>query len=160
MLLLWWMPVLLWQGGADWSRSCGPSHRVRGLPACMCECMLAQSCPLCLTLCDPIDCSPPSSSVHGISQARVLEWVIMPSSRRPSRPRDQTCISCISCIDRQICYCWATREANVYLTQFSSVSQSCLTLCDPMHCSTPGLPVHHQLPELTQIYVHRVSDAI
>ena len=84
-------------------------------------CMLAQSCPLCLTLCDPIDCSPPSSSVHGISQARILEWVVMPSSRRPSRPRDQTCISCISCIDRQIHYCWATREANVYLTQFSSV---------------------------------------
>ena len=36
----------------------------------------------------------------------------------------------------------------------------CLTLCDPMNCSTPGLPVHHQLPEFTQIHVHRVSDAI
>ena len=45
--------------------------------------------------------------------------------------------------------------------QFSSVqSLSCLTLCDPMDCSTPGLPVHHQLPELTQTHVHRVSDAI
>ena len=44
--------------------------------------------------------------------------------------------------------------------QFSSVSQSCLTLCDPMNRSTPGLPVHHQLPEFTQIHVHRVSDAI
>ena len=44
--------------------------------------------------------------------------------------------------------------------QFSSVSQSCLTLCDPMNCSTPGLPVHHQLPEFTQTHVHRVSDAI
>ena len=44
--------------------------------------------------------------------------------------------------------------------QFSSVSQSCLTLCDPMDCSTPGIPVHHQLLEFTQTHVHRVSDAI
>jgi len=44
--------------------------------------------------------------------------------------------------------------------QFSSVVQSCPTLCDPMNCSTPGLPVHHQLPEFTQTQVHRVGDAI
>ena len=44
--------------------------------------------------------------------------------------------------------------------QFSSVAQSCLTLCDPMGCSTPSLPVHHQLPELILIHVHPVSDAI
>ena len=44
--------------------------------------------------------------------------------------------------------------------QFSSVTQSCPTLCDPMNRSTPGLPVHHQLPECTQTHVHRVSDAI
>ena len=44
--------------------------------------------------------------------------------------------------------------------KFSSVAQSCPTLCDPMNCSMPGLPVHHQLPELTQTHVHRVSDAI
>ena len=44
--------------------------------------------------------------------------------------------------------------------QFSSVTQSCLTLCDPMNRSTPGLPVHHQLPEFTQTPVHRVGDAI
>ena len=42
----------------------------------------------------------------------------------------------------------------------SSVTQSCLTLCNPMDCSTPGFPVHHQLPELAQTHVHRVSDAI
>ena len=42
----------------------------------------------------------------------------------------------------------------------SSVAQSCLTLCNPMDCSTPGLPVHHQLPELAQTHIHRVSDAI
>ena len=44
--------------------------------------------------------------------------------------------------------------------QFSSIAQSCLTLCNPMNCSTPGLPVHHQLPEFIQTHVHRVSDAI
>ena len=44
--------------------------------------------------------------------------------------------------------------------QFSSVAQSCPTLCDPMNRSTPGLPVHHQLPEFTQTRVHRVCDAI
>ena len=44
--------------------------------------------------------------------------------------------------------------------QFSSFAQSCPTLCDPMNHSTPGLPVHHQLPESTQTHVHRVSDAI
>ena len=47
-----------------------------------------------------------------------------------------------------------------YSVQFSSVSQSCLTLCNPMNCSMPGLPVHHQLLEITQTHVHRVSDAI
>ena len=44
--------------------------------------------------------------------------------------------------------------------QFSSVIQSCLTLCDPMNCSMPGLPVRHQLPEFTQTHIHRVGDAI
>ena len=44
--------------------------------------------------------------------------------------------------------------------QFSSVAQSCPTLCDPMNRSTPGLPVHHQLPEFTQTHVHRAGDAI
>ena len=46
------------------------------------------------------------------------------------------------------------------LSQFTSATQSCPTLWDPMDCSTPGLPVHHQLPELTPSHVHRVSDAI
>ena len=52
--------------------------------------------------------------------------------------------------------------SKVYLlkAQFSSVTQSCPTLCDPMNCSMPGLPVHHKLPEFTQTHVHRVGDAI
>ena len=47
-----------------------------------------------------------------------------------------------------------------FSVQFSSVTQSCLILCDPMSCSTTGLPVHHQLPESTQTHVHQVGDAI
>ena len=51
-------------------------------------------------------------------------------------------------------------EWTLVLDQFSSVAQSCLTLCDPMNHSTPGLCVHHQLPESTQTHVHQVGDAI
>ena len=48
----------------------------------------------CLTLCNPMDCSQPGSSVHGILQARILEWIAMPSSRGSSQPRNQTRVSC------------------------------------------------------------------
>ena len=68
-------------------------------------CLVAQSC---LTLCSPVDCSLPGSSIHGISQARILEWVAMPSSRGSSRPRDQTQVSCIA---GRFFTDWATREA-------------------------------------------------
>ena len=67
-----------------------------------------------------------------------------------------------SCIAGRFFTIWATREAfkSIYSVQFSSVTQSCLTLCDPVNCSMPGLPVHHQLPEFTQTHIRRVSDAI
>ena len=55
---------------------------------------------LCLILCDPVDCSPPGSSVHGILQARILEWVAISFSRGSSWPGNWTCISQISCIGR------------------------------------------------------------
>ena len=55
----------------------------------------AQSC---LIFCDPMDYSPPSSSVHGIFQAKILEWVAIPFSKASSQLRDQTCVSCISCM--------------------------------------------------------------
>ena len=58
---------------------------------------------------------------------------------------------------QSVSFGWSTKSVSV---QFSSVTQSCPTLCNPMNCSTPGLPVHHQLPECTQIHVHRVSDVI
>ena len=83
------------KGLGDWSLenkyACVP---LRG--SCLCLKSL-QSCP---TLCDPLDHSPPGSSVHGILQARILEWVAISSSRGSSQQRDRNCISCISCIGR------------------------------------------------------------
>ena len=90
---------------------------------------VAQSYP---ALSNPMNCSLPGSSVHGIFQARVLEWCAIAFSILYSR----------------------------YLVQFSLVSQSCPILCDPMDCSIPGFSVHHQLPELAQIHVYWVGDAI
>ena len=75
--------------GMHWSpeaRIPAPGQWLSGSAAC------AQSR---LTLCDPTDCSPPGSSVHGILQARILEWVAMPFSRGSSHPRDWTQVSCI-----------------------------------------------------------------
>ena len=70
--------------------------------------MLVSVAKLCQTLCNPMDCSLPGSSVHGIFQARILEWVAISSSRGSSQLRDQTHVSCIG---RQILYHWATWEA-------------------------------------------------
>ena len=61
---------------------------------CCCYCLVTQLCP---TLCDPMDCSPQGSSVHGFSQARILEWVAISFSRASSQHRNQTHISCVSC---------------------------------------------------------------
>ena len=67
-------------------------------------CMCAKSLQSCPTLWDPVDCSPPGSSVHGISQARILEWVASSFSRRSSWPRDWTHISYLSWTGRQVLY--------------------------------------------------------
>ena len=107
------------------------------------ESEVAQSCP---TLSDLMDCSPPGSSVHGIFQARALEWGAIAFSQKTCRNLKKTFLSKISqpkCSD-----------------QIRSVAQSCPTLCDPMNLSMPGLPVPHQLPEFTKTHVHRVSDVI
>ena len=91
----------------------------------------------------------------------IPEWVAMPSSRGSSWSRDWTHVSCISWIAGGF---FTTeppgKPVHICSVQFSSATQSCPTLCDPMNHSTPGLPVHHQLPEFTQTHVHRVGDAI
>ena len=61
-------------------------------------CVRAKLLQLCPILCGPMDCSLPGSSVHGILQARILEWIAMPSSRASSLPRDQTCVYCNSAL--------------------------------------------------------------
>ena len=71
------------------------------LSSCVCVCSVAQ---LCTALCDPMDCSPPGSPVHGILQAKILEWVAMPFSRTSSQSRDQIQVSC------KFFTIWATRE--------------------------------------------------
>ena len=62
--------------------------------------------------------------------------------------------------DLEVIHVWKDFPKYFLPVQFSLVAQSCLTHCDPMGCSTPGLPVHHQLPEFTQTHIHWVSDAI
>ena len=98
-----------------------------------------QSCP---TLCHPMDCSPQGSFVHGILLARILEWVVISSSRGSSLPRNRMFIFCISCIGRWILYHWAIREAPILplilAKRFTRIklkagAESCTTL-HPSHC--------------------------
>ena len=89
---------------------------------------VTQSCP---TLCDLVD-----YTVHGILQARILEWITFPFSRGTSQPRDWTQVSHF--------------EGGFFTSWAISSVQSYSALCNPMACSTPGFPVHHQLLEFTQ----------
>ena len=82
---------------------CVYMHRSLSLSLCVCVCVCVcvcstLSCFSCVRLCDSMDCSLPGSSVHGIFQARIREWVAMPSFRRSSRPEDRLCVYCRSCI--------------------------------------------------------------
>ena len=122
-------------------------------------CVCAQSLQSCLTLCDTMNCSSAGSPLYGILQARILEWVAISFSRGFSQPRDGTVSLKSPALASRFFTTSATWEAPEY-SQFSSVTQSCPTLCDLMDCSTPDLPIHHQLPELTQTHVHWVGDAI
>ena len=97
-------------------------------------CMHTKSLQSCPTLCDPMDSSPPGSSAHGISQARILEWVAISFSRGSSWPRDRTCISCIG---EQALYSWAAREQGKHRLKR-----------DPGHSQRPQAPscLSQQLP--------------
>ena len=88
-----------------WGRGPGCTNKQQGQrllrhPGCPHACQVAS----CLTLCDPMDTSPPGSSVRGILQARILEWVAIPFSRGSSRPRDGTRVSYVSCVGRRVLY--------------------------------------------------------
>ena len=73
---------------------------------------------LCSILCDPMDCSPPGSSIHGIFQAIILEWVTFSFSRGSSRSMDPTHVSRVSCMSRHVLYHWTTWEACLMGTGF------------------------------------------
>ena len=104
------------------------------------ESEVTQSCP---TLCNPMDCNLPHFSVHGIFQARVLEWVAISFPRGSSQPRDGTWVSHI--VGRRFTI-WATREVTLLLKYgLCLITQSCLTLCDPMDCSLPASSVRGDL---------------
>ena len=118
--------------------------------------IFVESLKLCPTLCDPVDCSPPGSSVHGISQARILGWVAISFSKEYSRCKDRTHISCIG---RQILYSWATREVLQRL-QFKAIWN--VFRCATSRPSTEGViyvpsltgscPVIEKLPD-TALYI-------
>ena len=101
-----------------------------------------------------------------------LWWDFLPSARSRATNSSQKSLNKLFpewiCFHLNLCFSdcvqhsldCSRRECLVGCVQFSSVAQSCLTLCDPMNRSTSGLPVYHQLPEFTQTHVHWVGDAI
>ena len=94
-----------------------------------------------------MDCSPPGSSVHGIPQARILEWVAMPSSQGSSQSKPRTHVFYVSCIGRLVLYHQRHLGSPlsyrcVCLCVRAKLLQSCPTLCNPMDCSLPGSSVH------------------
>ena len=93
---------------------------------------------MCLTLCDPMDCSLPGSFVDGIFQARILEWVVISFSRGSSQPRDRTQVFCTA---GRLFTIWATREILPSPAAAAKSLQSCPTLCNPIDGSPPGSPV-------------------
>ena len=100
----------------------------------LCCCLVSESCP---TLCDPMDCSLPSSSVHGTFTAKILEWVAISFSRESSLPRDRTHVSSLAGRFFTI-----EPPGKPNKTSWREVAQSCLTLWDPMDCSPPGSLAH------------------
>ena len=103
---------------------------------------------------NPLDYSLPGSSVHGIFQARMMQWFAVPFSRGSSQPRDQTHISRVSCIDRWILYCWAPGEALLKLTWPVFYVETVLLLLLLSHfsrvrlCATQETAAHQAPPSL------------
>ena len=114
-------------------------------------CLCAQSCP---TLCNPMDCSPPGSSVHATLQARILEQVAISFSRGSSGPRDRTIVSCIVCIGRWLLYHRATWEA----VQFILAPGNFFCMCSPvLKFSCIDISPFFEADSLMSLYIERAS---
>ena len=107
---------------------------------CICVCVLHGS--TCLTLCNPMDCSSSGSSVHGIFQARILEWAAILYSIGSFQPRDWTCVSCISCIGRQIFYHYITWEVSKF--DYIAYNSEQFQLCGQSQLHTLGPRTKHK----------------
>ena len=115
-----------------------------GVCVCVCVCVCVWVAWSCLTLWDPMDCSSPGSSVHGILQGRKLEWVAIPFSRGSSPPRDQTQVSCIA---GRFFTIWTTEEAHYVLHLVAYICQS----CSPSLSNPPLPPLR---PHLCSVCLH------
>ena len=93
-------------------------------------CVHAKTLQLCPALCDPMDCSLPNSSVRGILQARILEWIAISFSRGSSWPRDWTMVSCIA---GRLFTTWATRETREWIAGHSSKAETCWNMFALQH---------------------------
>ena len=104
-------------------------------------CLVTKSCP---TLCDLMGCSPPEASVHGISQAEILEWVAISFSRGSSQPREPVypASPALQADSLPLSHQGRWYPSAWHMKVKSGVAQLCLTLCDPMDCSLPGSSVH------------------
>ena len=94
---------------------------------------------------------------------KILEKIhLTPYNKKIHKSKHPPCIyySALCTVCHRSMFIHSAKGTSLHSVQFSSVTQSCPMLCDPMNCSTPGLPVHHQLPEFTQTHVHWVNDAI
>ena len=107
-----------------------PVHLFNCFISCVCVQLVNR-----VLLCNIMDCSPPGSFVHGIFQARVLEQVAISSSRGSSWPRDRTCLSCISYMDRQLLYHCVSSLTHLLL-HYAFLEGSMSDSCDP-HSSVP-----------------------
>ena len=99
---------------------------------------------------------------RGITNFKIImDWITV-ANKHPLILRTVMQLPPLSCWRKVTHFSWGCQLPpwHACINQIRSVAQSCPTLCDPMNCSTPGLPVHHQLLEITQTHVHQVSDAI
>ena len=117
----------------------------------LCVCLWVAQ--LCLTLCDLRYCTLPRNSLNkntGVDSHSLLQGIMSTQGLNLGLPHCRKIIL------------WSESQGKLLyrFSQFSSVAQSCPSLCDPMNRSTPGLPVHHQLLEFTQTHVHWIGDAV